>query len=87
MCARYLCVCSRGAALRHVQPTLVSQEKAKKLMKQYLFSQIEIFPTSSNPNPADKIDFGDKGFGWMWVQVETARNLRAADWNGSSDPR
>ena len=56
-------------------------------MKQYLFSQIEIFPTSSNPNPADKIDFGDKGFGWMWVQVETARNLRAADWNGSSDPR
>jgi hypothetical protein len=63
------------------------EHRARDIVKANLFSTVTVFPTAANPDPMEKVDFGDRGYGWMWVHVERARDLKAADWNGSSDPR
>jgi hypothetical protein len=63
------------------------QERAEIMLTRNLCSTVTIYPTSANPNPLEKVDFGDRNIGWMWVLVERARELKAADWNGTSDPR
>jgi hypothetical protein len=66
--------------LRKLHPSMI------KIMKGSLFSECRVFPTTSNPDPLNKLDDGDKGDGVMWVKVISASNLIAADSNGKSDP-
>jgi hypothetical protein len=67
-------------ALHSHNPVMVASTTAN------LFSTCRIYPTEANPDPLNKQDSGDQGDGNLWVSVDSASGLMAADRNGLSDP-
>jgi hypothetical protein len=61
-------------------------EKAAERL-QRLFSACKYYPTKDNPDPLDKVDAGDAGYGVLWVSIDEAVELPAVDLiSGKSDP-